>query len=164
MRPRKNVYEGYMVVTCIQILQSLQITENRHWPLPVAIKMTKSANSANRKKPTTGPKHFSAKTRRIALRASGSRCHYDGRRITKKTAQIDHVKPRARKGRSVTSNAVASCKPCNLRKGTMTAFKFETQILGKKRPRCKKKTKEGKSCKNSVQKGNRTTCSSHFGK
>ena len=56
--------------------------------------------------------------RRISRRAlfarDGWRCQYCGStgRLT-----LDHVVPRSRGGDSVWENVVASCAPCNLRKG-----------------------------------------------
>ena len=39
-------------------------------------------------------------------------CGYDSRRLT-----IDHIIPKSRSGRTSFENCVASCKPCNNRKG-----------------------------------------------
>ncbi|MFN8188139.1 MAG: HNH endonuclease [Gaiellales bacterium] len=56
--------------------------------------------------------------RRISRRAlfarDGWRCQYCG---TSGRLTLDHVVPRSRGGDSVWENVVASCAPCNLRKG-----------------------------------------------
>jgi 5-methylcytosine-specific restriction endonuclease McrA len=53
-------------------------------------------------------------SRRALFARDGWRCQYcgDGGRLT-----LDHVVPRSRGGESVWENVVASCAPCNLRKG-----------------------------------------------
>ncbi|MER3410823.1 MAG: endonuclease, partial [Thermoleophilia bacterium] len=57
--------------------------------------------------------------RRISRRAlfarDGWACAYCGKRGARLT--LDHVIPRSRGGASVWENVVASCAPCNLRKG-----------------------------------------------
>ena len=42
-------------------------------------------------------------------------CGYDSRRLT-----IDHIIPKSRNGRATFENCVASCKPCNNKKGGRT--------------------------------------------
>ena len=46
--------------------------------------------------------------------------------------------------------ANATCAPCNQQKGTMTAFQFQTKVVGQS-PRCQETTKAGKNCQKSVK-------------
>jgi 5-methylcytosine-specific restriction endonuclease McrA len=65
------------------------------------------------------PRSVQRKISRRALFARDKwRCQYcgnDGGKLT-----LDHVVPRSRGGESVWENVVASCAPCNLRKGNRT--------------------------------------------
>ena len=54
-------------------------------------------------------------TRRAVLARDAWTCQYCG--TTKAGLTIDHVIPRSRGGESVWENIVASCAPCNRRKG-----------------------------------------------
>lgn len=54
-----------------------------------------------------------------------SECKYCKEPLTAATATADHVKARARHGTDAASNIVASCRPCNLAKGTMSAAAFQ---------------------------------------
>ena len=73
--------------------------------------------------------------RRISRRAlfarDGWRCQYcgSGGRLT-----LDHVIPRSRGGDSVWENVVASCAPCNLRKGDRLPEEVEMHPRQKPRP------------------------------
>ena len=53
-------------------------------------------------------------SRRALFARDGWRCQYCG---ASGKLTLDHVVPRCRGGRSVWENVVASCPPCNLRKG-----------------------------------------------
>jgi 5-methylcytosine-specific restriction endonuclease McrA len=54
-------------------------------------------------------------TRKAVLARDAYTCQYCGREASGLT--VDHVIPRSRGGRSVWENIVASCAPCNRRKG-----------------------------------------------
>ena len=47
-------------------------------------------------------------------------CHYCGKNVGAENLTMDHVIPVARGGRSVKSNCVPCCKPCNNAKKTTT--------------------------------------------
>jgi len=47
-------------------------------------------------------------------------CQYCRKKLTTKTATIDHVRPRSLGGRSNFENCVASCESCNSRKANKT--------------------------------------------
>jgi 5-methylcytosine-specific restriction endonuclease McrA len=73
--------------------------------------------------------------RRISRRAlfarDGWRCQYCGSagRLT-----LDHVVPKSRGGDSVWENVVASCAPCNLRKGNRLPEEVQMHLQVKPRP------------------------------
>ncbi|HXG75530.1 MAG TPA: HNH endonuclease [Gaiellaceae bacterium] len=54
-------------------------------------------------------------SRRVLFARDGWQCAYCGTETTRLT--LDHVVPRSRGGTSVWENVVASCAPCNHRKG-----------------------------------------------
>lgn len=54
-------------------------------------------------------------TRKAVLARDSWTCQYCG--LTKSTLTVDHVIPRSRGGKSEWDNIVASCAPCNRRKG-----------------------------------------------
>jgi 5-methylcytosine-specific restriction endonuclease McrA len=57
-------------------------------------------------------------TRKAVLARDAYTCQYCGHEATSLT--VDHVIPRSRGGESVWENIVASCAPCNRRKGNRT--------------------------------------------
>lgn len=73
--------------------------------------------------------------RRISRRAlfarDGWRCQYCG---TTGRLTLDHVVPRSRGGDSVWENVVASCAPCNLRKGDRLPEEAQMHPQVKPRP------------------------------
>jgi hypothetical protein len=56
-------------------------------------------------------------------------CHYCDEPITFNQSTADHVEAMTRGGRTVESNLVISCLPCNLQKGCL--IKFPDILLGK---------------------------------
>ena len=50
-----------------------------------------------------------------------NRCAYCGERFPVRELTFDHVIPQCRGGKSVYTNVVAACSPCNLRKGSKSA-------------------------------------------
>jgi len=63
-------------------------------------------------------------TRAKLLRLHGYRCSYCGRRVTNKTANIDHIVPWKRGGTTRMSNLIPSCWNCNKLKGNMSLVDF----------------------------------------
>jgi 5-methylcytosine-specific restriction endonuclease McrA len=59
-------------------------------------------------------------TRRNVFTRDGFRCQYCGASKPWHELTYDHVVPRARGGRTWWDNIVASCRPCNARKGGRT--------------------------------------------
>jgi 5-methylcytosine-specific restriction endonuclease McrA len=56
-------------------------------------------------------------TRRNILARDENRCQYCGKRLSQAQLSLDHVTPKSRGGKSTWMNVVASCNPCNTRKG-----------------------------------------------
>lgn len=71
---------------------------------------------------------MTAVLRAEALRVQMNRCIYCFEPMTKREATADHVQPRHRHGLTRRGNIVASCGPCNLLKGSMSATKFRRLI------------------------------------
>lgn len=59
-------------------------------------------------------------------------CQFCGKKLTQKSVTIDHVIPKAQGGKNKWENTVASCKPCNNRKGNRTPS--EAQMGLKRQP------------------------------
>lgn len=60
----------------------------------------------------------SGRGNRAILRRDDYRCQFKG--CDRKATTVDHLVPRAQGGRSTWLNLVASCRPCNQRKGART--------------------------------------------
>lgn len=79
------------------------------------------------------PKSIQRKISRRALFARDKwRCQYCGTDSGKLT--LDHVVPRSRGGESIWENVVASCAPCNLRKGNRTVEEAGMRLQSPPRP------------------------------
>ena len=48
------------------------------------------------------------------------KCQYCGKKVTLENGTYDHVVPRAQGGKTVWTNIVTACEPCNARKGDRT--------------------------------------------
>ena len=70
-------------------------------------------------------------TRKAVLARDAWTCQYCGRQAAGLT--VDHVIPRSRGGESVWENIVASCAPCNRKKGNLTPR--EARMHPRSRPR-----------------------------
>jgi 5-methylcytosine-specific restriction endonuclease McrA len=70
-------------------------------------------------------------TRKAVLARDGWTCQYCG--SSKHSLTVDHVVPRSRGGESVWENIVASCAPCNRKKGNR--LPQEIRMHPKRRPR-----------------------------
>ena len=65
-----------------------------------------------------------SKRRREVFEKSGGRCFYCQDPISINAYHVEHQFPRALGGDDTPLNLVASCAPCNLAKGSMTALEF----------------------------------------
>lgn len=63
------------------------------------------------------PKAKVAYSKRAVIERDGWECQYCGIRLSLRTATIDHVVPRCEGGKTTFDNTVASCFPCNNKKG-----------------------------------------------
>ena len=71
-------------------------------------------------------------SRRALFARDGWRCAYCGSSTSKLT--LDHIVPRSRGGESVWENVVASCAPCNRRKGDRLLAETEMALRIRPRP------------------------------
>ena len=77
------------------------------------------------------PRQNRAVSRKGILLRDGSTCQYCGTHLPSGDLTLDHVVPRSRRGGSTWSNLVASCRPCNLRKGDNTPEEAGMPLLHK---------------------------------
>ena len=63
------------------------------------------------------PKREVKFSRRNILARDENRCQYCGKKLSASQLSLDHVTPKSRGGKSTWTNVVASCNPCNTRKG-----------------------------------------------
>ena len=61
-------------------------------------------------------------------RRGAGRCHYCGRRVPPQELTMDHVVPIVRGGKSVKSNLVPCCKPCNDQKKHLLPVEWEAYL------------------------------------
>jgi 5-methylcytosine-specific restriction endonuclease McrA len=71
-------------------------------------------------------------TRKAVLARDAWTCQYCGHQATGLT--VDHVLPRSRGGQSAWDNIVASCAPCNRRKGNRTPHEAAMHPANQPRP------------------------------
>ena len=71
-------------------------------------------------------------TRKAVLARDSWTCQYCGHQATGLT--VDHVMPRSRGGLSAWDNIVASCAPCNRRKGNRTPHEAKMHPANKPKP------------------------------
>lgn len=62
--------------------------------------------------------------REHVLRRDDSTCVYCGERFPHEQLTLDHVEPRMRGGDHSPGNLVAACRPCNERKGSLSAWAY----------------------------------------
>jgi len=109
-----------------EVLEALQrplCSAGRAYPWPHVIRLRTYVRV-----PRTGRRRIS---RRALFARDGWACAYCGRSGVRLT--LDHVVPRSRGGDSVWENVVASCAPCNLRKGNRLLE--EASMVLRKTPR-----------------------------
>ncbi|HVP02869.1 MAG TPA: HNH endonuclease [Solirubrobacteraceae bacterium] len=82
-------------------------SEHTHMPRPVVIRLMAYVNVPR-------DTHQRKITRRAVFARDGWTCQYCG---TRSNLTVDHVIPRSKGGDSSWENIVASCAPCNRRKG-----------------------------------------------
>jgi 5-methylcytosine-specific restriction endonuclease McrA len=71
-------------------------------------------------------------TRKAVLARDAYRCQYCGRESAGMT--VDHVIPRSKGGLSVWENIVASCAPCNRKKGNLTPHQAKMHPATRPKP------------------------------
>ena len=66
------------------------------------------------------PRNTGAISRKGLFKRDNARCAYCGKELTMSTMTVDHVIPKAQGGKNIWENVVASCRPCNFKKGNKT--------------------------------------------
>lgn len=70
------------------------------------------------------PQRYAPHEMRLAiLKRDKYRCHYCKAQVTLEDANIDHQKPWKLGGKTILSNLVTACQPCNKEKGNSLHFK-----------------------------------------
>lgn len=78
------------------------------------------------------PCHKRQRFRERLSEAQNHRCAYCGRNI-KKRATVDHIIPLVHGGEPLSpDNAVAACRKCNERRGSMNAYRFYRLVQERK--------------------------------
>jgi len=91
-------------------------------PVPAIIVMKRYVKT-NRKSRVT-----SASTRNIILRDKFV-CAYCGKSVTLKTGTKDHIVPQSKSGKTVLSNLITACRPCNSRKDDKSLAESGMKLL-----------------------------------
>jgi 5-methylcytosine-specific restriction endonuclease McrA len=79
------------------------------------------------------PRQNRSVSRKAVMLRDRSTCQYCGRIFQSKELTLDHVVPSSRGGATAWENLVASCKPCNNRKGDRTPVEAGMVLLSKPR-------------------------------
>ena len=72
---------------------------------------------ANRSNGLDKVRYAPKEIRALVLDRDGYRCRYCSRQVSNKTANMDHVIPWGKGGRTEAWNLVTACRPCNKKKG-----------------------------------------------
>lgn len=68
-------------------------------------------------------------SRENVLSRDNYQCQYCGHRFPRRELNYDHVIPRTQGGKTIWTNIVASCRPCNSRKGGRTPEQAKMRLL-----------------------------------
>ena len=79
------------------------------------------------------PRQTRSVSRKAIMLRDRNTCQYCGRGYVPKELTLDHVIPSSRGGSTAWENLVASCKPCNNRKGDRTPVEAGMTLLSKPR-------------------------------
>jgi 5-methylcytosine-specific restriction endonuclease McrA len=79
------------------------------------------------------PRQNRSVSRKAIMLRDRSACQYCGHVFASKDLTLDHVIPRSRGGATAWDNLVASCKPCNNKKGDRTPVEAGMALLSKPR-------------------------------
>jgi len=67
-------------------------------------------------------------TRERVFARDGFRCVYCAGVFPSEQLSLDHVQPRMRGGDNSDGNLVTACRPCNARKGSLSAWAFLAEL------------------------------------
>jgi 5-methylcytosine-specific restriction endonuclease McrA len=68
-------------------------------------------------------------TKKNIIKRDDAICQYCACKLNSKNSTVDHVLPKSRGGVNSWTNLVASCHPCNLRKGNRTPSEANMKLL-----------------------------------
>jgi len=68
-------------------------------------------------------------TKKNIIKRDDGICQYCACKLNSKNSTVDHVLPKSRGGGNSWTNLVASCHPCNLRKGNRTPSEANMKLL-----------------------------------
>lgn len=77
-----------------------------------------------KRKAKTASEACSAFKKSVFKKRASAKCHYCGKKLTRKTATTDHFLAKSRGGSNKKKNFRIACRPCNQQKGTMSAGEF----------------------------------------
>ena len=87
---------------------------------PAVVRLLNYVRIRNRKPPLN----------RVNIMARDSlTCQYCSKKLTSKTATLDHIIPRSQNGPTSWKNIVCCCKKCNLRKGGRTPKQAQMRLI-----------------------------------
>jgi 5-methylcytosine-specific restriction endonuclease McrA len=98
--------------------------EGEYCKLPRSASNKKRARRAAKWKRLRQQRWMISKWRDYHWKRQHGRCFYCQCDVAKDEATFDHIIPRSKGGEDHLENGVASCKPCNEAKGTMTQGEF----------------------------------------
>lgn len=108
----------------VEVLSSWEgakITSARSsWPVPALIVLKRYINKRWR------PPRF---RRRTLFNRDGWTCQYCGEAVLPKTAEVEHVMPTSRSGKTSWTNCVTACRKCNKRKRDKTPDEADMPLL-----------------------------------
>lgn len=113
----------------VDVLKAYQKTYRSQYleiPVPAIVALRHYKDVSKRRR------NFSASTRNVVIR-DNFKCAYCGCVLTFKSATKDHVVPASKGGKTIMSNLVAACKPCNSRKDNKTLADSGMTLLFKPR-------------------------------
>ena len=95
-------------------------------PIPAVVALRHYKDISKRRR------NFAASTRNIVIR-DGFKCAYCGCSLAFKNATKDHIVPVSLGGKTIMTNLVAACKPCNAKKDNKTLHDSGMKLLFKPR-------------------------------
>ena len=90
------------------------------WPVPAVVALKRYVHKRSK-----APRF----RRRVLFNRDGWVCQYCGDAVLPRTAEVEHVLPISRGGRTTWSNCVTACRRCNKKKRNMTPAEAEMPLV-----------------------------------